>query len=223
MSDDHERSKLLEKQTAVSGLIEKAYDLMREDKDEEAAEIWVDIAEDIWPVIDGVIETLGKDKKPTEDKVDRSYDKPYDLNDVLSDADVTLAYAKKYEERLAFNQRMLATFDMSSERNQYFSCQQAIAESLNGLGRYDECDAHLKDWKHENEKEVYPDFVRLRCLYERKADSAKLKELADSYMAIEEIDAPHEDVMMLYEMIALIYADLGESELQQEAEERMNA
>ena len=42
-------------------------------------------------------------------------------------------------------------------------------------------------------------------------------------MAIEEIDAPHEDVMMLYEIIALIYADLGEPELQQEAEERMNA
>ena len=65
--------------------------------------------------------------------------------------------------------------------------------------------------------------MRLRCLYERKADSAKLKKLADSYMAIEEIDAPHEDVMMLYEIIALIYADLGEPELQQEAEERMNA
>lgn len=162
-------------------------------------------------------------RNPTEDKVDRSYDKPYDLNDVLSDADVTLAYAKKHEERLAFNRRLLATFDMSSERNQYFSAQQAIAESLNGLGRYDECDEHLKAWKHENDKEVYPDFVRLRCLYERKADSAKLKKLADSYMAIEEIDAPHEDVMMLYEIIALIYADLGEPELQQEAEERMNA
>ena len=100
---------------------------------------------------------------------------------------------------------------------------QAIAESLNGLGRYDECDEHLKVWKHENDREVYPDFVRLRCLYERKADPAKLKELADSYMAVEEIDAPHEDVMMLYEMISLIYADLGETELARKAEERMNA
>ena len=223
MSDDHERSKLLEKQTAVSGLIEKAYSLMSEDRDEEAVDVWVEISEDIWPVIDGVIETLGLDKKPTEDKVDRSYDKEYDLNDVLSDADVSLAFAKKYEERLAFNRRLLATFDMSSERNQYFSAQQAIAESLNGLGRYEECDEGLKQWKHENEKEVYPDFVRLRCLYERKQNPEELKELADSYMAIKEIDAPHEDVMMLYEMIALIYGDLGEEELRKEAEERMNA
>ncbi len=223
MTDDHDRSKLLERQTAVSGLIEKAYALMQDDKDEEAVEIWVDIAEDIWPVIDGVIENLGLDRKPTEDKVDRSYEKPYDLNDVLSDADVTLAYAKKNEERLAFNRRLLDTFDTSEERNQYFSSKQAIAESLNGLGRYEECDAVLKEWKEENTNEVYPDFVRLRCLYDRKADPEKLKKLADAFMAIEEYDAPYEDVMMLYEMIALIYADLGETELQQKAEQRMNA
>ena len=223
MNDDHERSRVLDRQIALSGLIEKAYELTGDDKDEEALDLWLDIAKDIWTVIDDVIASLDKDKKPTEDKVDRSYDKSYDLNDVLSDVDVTLANAKKYEERLAFNRRLLDTFDMSSERNQYFSAKQAIAESLNGLGRYEECDEGLKDWKHENDEEVYPDFVRLRCLYERKADNEKLKELADSYMAREEIDAPHEDVMMLYEMIALIYAELGETELQQEAEERMNA
>ncbi len=223
MNDDHERSRVLDRQIALSGLIEKAYELTGDDKEEEALDLWLDIAKDIWAVIDDVIASLGKDKKPTEDKVDRSYDKSYDLNDVLSDVDVTLANAKKYEERLAFNRRLLDTFDMSSERNQYFSAKQAIAESLNGLGRFEECDEGLKDWKHENDEEVYPDFVRLRCLYERKADNEKLKELADSYMAREEIDAPHEDVMMLYEMIALIYAELGETELQQEAEERMNA
>ena len=223
MNDDHERSRVLDRQIALSGLIEKAYELTGDDKDEEALDLWLDIAKDIWTVIDDVIASLDKDKKPTEDKVDRSYDKSYDLNDVLSDVDVTLANAKKYEERLAFNRRLLDTFDMSSERNQYFSAKQAIAESLNGLERYEECDEGLKDWKHENDEEVYPDFVRLRCLYERKADNEKLKELADSYMAREEIDAPHEDVMMLYEMIALIYAELGETELQQEAEERMNA
>ena len=223
MTDDHERSKLLDQQTALSGLIQKAYALMSEDKDEEAAEVWADIAEDIWPVIDGVIKTLGLNKKPTEDKVDRSYDKPYDLNDVLSDADVALAYAKKYEERLAFNRRLLDAFDTSGERNQYFSAKQAIAESLNGLGRYGECDQFLNDWKSENIKEVYPDFVKLRCLYDRRPDNQRMKSLADSYMVIEEIDAPHEDVMMLYEMVALIYADLGEKELQAEAEERMNA
>ncbi len=62
MTDDHERSKLLDQQTALSGLIQKAYALMSEDKDEEAAEVWADIAEDIWPVIDGVIKTLGLNK-----------------------------------------------------------------------------------------------------------------------------------------------------------------
>ena len=224
MSDDHERSSVTEQQrAAVSDLIEKAYSLMSEDRDEEANEVWAEVAVEIWPVIDGVIASLGMDGKPTEDKVDRSYEKDYDLNDVLADADVALADAKKYEERLAFNRRLLDTFDMTSERNQYFSARQAIAESLNGLGRYEECDAGLKRWKYENETEVYPDFVWLRCARDRKQNPEELKALADSYMAKEKIDAPHEDVMMLYEMIALIYADLGEEKLRKEAEARMNA
>ena len=95
MNDDHERSRVLDRQIALSGLIEKAYELTGDDKDEEALDLWLDIAKDIWTVIDDVIASLGRDKKPTEDKVDRSYDKSYDLNDVLSDVDVTLANAKK--------------------------------------------------------------------------------------------------------------------------------
>ncbi|MBQ9328025.1 MAG: hypothetical protein IJ225_05770 [Solobacterium sp.] len=223
MTDDHERSKLLDRQTALSGLIENVYELMGEDKEGEAAEVWAEIAEDIWPVIDGVVTELNLDKKPTEDKIDRSYDKPYELNSVLADADVALAYSGQNEARLELNRRILDTFDTSSERYQYFSAKQAVAESLNGLGRYEECDSFLKEWKQENESEVYPDFVRLRCLYDRKQDNDEVKALADAYMAKKEIDAPHEDVMMLYEMIALIYGELGESELKHEAVERMNA
>ena len=44
MTDDHERSRL-KKETAISGLVEKVYDLMAEDRDEEATEVWVEIAE----------------------------------------------------------------------------------------------------------------------------------------------------------------------------------
>ena len=222
MSDDHERSRILAKQTEVSGLIEKVYEQMK-DEDPEAPETWAEIANQIWPMIDGIIEDLGLDHKPTEDKVDRSFDKPYDLNDVLADADVALAFAKKHEDRLAFNRHILETFDMTNERNQYFSARQAIAESLNGLKRYEECDTWLKSWKKENEKEVYPDFVMLKCLAEREGCEERMRQFADSYMAKKEIDAPSEDVMMLYEMIALIYERLGETALQKEAEERMNS
>ena len=74
MSDDHERS-IGEKQILLGSKIKQAYELMGDDKDEEAADLWAEIAEEIWPVIDGVIAELGMDKKPTEDKVDRSYDK----------------------------------------------------------------------------------------------------------------------------------------------------
>ena len=222
MSDDHERSSL-DKQTALSGKIEAAYELMADDKDDEAAELWTEIAEDIWPVIDEVIAGLGLDKKPTADKVDRSYDKPYDLNGVLTDADIALAYAKKNEERLAFNRRFLATFDTTKEDYQYNSAKQAIAESLNRLGRYEECDAFLKSWKEEDPDEAYPDFVGLRCLYERKADPARLKELCDTYMEKKDFKGPSEDVRSIFEMIAIIYGELGEEELQKKAEARMNA
>lgn len=220
MTDDHERSRL-KKETAISGLVEKVYDLMAEDRDEEATEVWVEIAEHIWPLIDDVIAGLSLDKKPTEDKVDRSYDKPYDLNSVLADADVALAYGKKHEERLAFSRRFLDTFDVSKERYQDISARQAIAESLNGLERYEECDRFLKQWKEENPAEVYPDFVYLRCLCDRK-DLEKARQLADKYMTVDEFDAPMEDVRMLYEMASLIYGELGEEELRQKAEEKMN-
>ncbi|MBR2675323.1 MAG: hypothetical protein IKE28_00235 [Solobacterium sp.] len=221
MSDDHERS-IGEKQILISGKIKQVYELMGDDKEEEAADLWVEIAEEIWPVIDGVIAELKMDKKPTEDKVDRSYDKEYDLNSVLADADVALAYSNRNEERLRFNRRLLATFDTSKEDYQYSSAKQAIAESLNGLGRYEECDAFLKEWKEEDPDEVYSDFVGLRCLYERKQDPEQLKKLCDFYMERKEFNAPSEDVRSLYEMIAIIYGELGEEELQKKAEERMN-
>lgn len=221
MSDDHERS-IGEKQILLGSKIKQAYELMGDDKDEEAADLWAEIAEEIWPVIDGVIAELGMDKKPTEDKVDRSYDKEYDLNNVLADADMALANSGRNEERLRFNRRLLETFDTSKEDYQYSSAKQAIAESLNGLGRYEECDAFLKDWKEEDPDEVYSDFVGLRCLYERKQDPEKLKKLCDLYMGRKNFNAPSEDVRSLYEMIAIIYGELGEEELQKKAEERMN-
>ena len=221
MSDDHERS-IGEKQILLGSKIKQAYELMGDDKDEEAADLWGEIAEEIWPVIDGVIAELGMDKKPTEDKVDRSYDKEYDLNNVLADADMALANSGRNEERLRFNRRLLETFDTSKEDYQYSSAKQAIAESLNGLGRYEECDAFLKDWKEEDPDEVYSDFVGLRCMYERKQDPEKLKKLCDLYMGRKNFNAPSEDVRSLYEMIAIIYGELGEEELQKKAEERMN-
>lgn len=221
MSDDHERS-IGEKQILLGSKIKQAYELMGDDKDEEAADLWAEIAEEIWPVIDGVIAELGMDKKPTEDKVDRSYDKEYDLNNVLADADMALANSGRNEERLRFNRRLLETFDTSKEDYQYSSAKQAIAESLNGLGRYEECDAFLKDWKEEDPDEVYSDFVGLRCMYERKQDPEKLKKLCDLYMGRKNFNAPSEDVRSLYEMIAIIYGELGEEELQKKAEERMN-
>jgi tetratricopeptide (TPR) repeat protein len=221
MSDDHERS-IGEKQILLGSKIKQAYELMGDDKDEEAADLWAEIAEEIWPVIDGVIAELGMDKKPTEDKVDRSYDKEYDLNNVLADADMALANSGRNEERLRFNRRLLETFDTSKEDYQYSSAKQAIAESLNGLGRYEECDAFLKEWKEEDPDEVYSDFVGLRCMYERKQDPEKLKKLCDLYMGRKNFNAPSEDVRSLYEMIAIIYGELGEEELQKKAEERMN-
>lgn len=221
MSDDHERS-IGEKQILLGSKIKQAYELMGDDKDEEAADLWAEIAEEIWPVIDGVIAELGMDKKPTEDKVDRSYDKEYDLNNVLADADMALANSGRNEERLRFNRRLLETFDTSKEDYQYSSAKQAIAESLNGLGRYEECDAFLKDWKEEDPDEVYSDFVGLRCMHERKQDPEKLKKLCDLYMGRKNFNAPSEDVRSLYEMIAIIYGELGEEELQKKAEERMN-
>ena len=221
MSDDHERS-IGEKQILLGSKIKQVYELMGDDKDEEAADLWAEIAEEIWPVIDGVIAELGMDKKPTEDKVDRSYDKEYDLNNVLADADMALANSGRNEERLRFNRRLLETFDTSKEDYQYSSAKQAIAESLNGLGRYEECDAFLKEWKEEDPDEVYSDFVGLRCLHERKQDSEKLKKLCDLYMGRKNFNAPSEDVRSLYEMIAIIYGELGEEELQKKAEERMN-
>ncbi len=221
MSDDHERS-IGEKQILLGGKIKQVYELMGEDKEEEATDLWAEIAEEIWPVIDAVIAELGMDKKPTEDKVDRSYEKDYDLNSVLADADVALAYGKKNEERLRFNRRLLSTFDTSKEDYQYSSAKQAIAESLNGLGRYVECDDFLRDWKDEDPDEVYSDFVGLRCLYERKQDPERLKKLCDFYMNRKEFhNAPSEDVRSLFEMIAIIYGELGEEELQKQAEERM--
>ena len=221
MSDDHERS-IGEKQILLGSKIKQVYELMGDDKDEEAADLWAEIVEEIWPVIDGVIAELGMDKKPTEDKVDRSYDKEYDLNNVLADADMALANSGRNEERLRFNRRLLETFDTSKEDYQYSSAKQAIAESLNGLGRYEECDAFLKEWKEEDPDEVYSDFVGLRCLHERKQDSEKLKKLCDLYMGRKNFNAPSEDVRSLYEMIAIIYGELGEEELQKKAEERMN-
>ena len=89
--------------------------------------------------------------------------------------------------------------------------------------KFEECDDFLKEWKAENPHEVYPDFVRLRCLYDRKESLEIAKEIADGYMAVEEFDAPFEDVRMLYEMMALIYGELGEEELRKEAAEKMNA
>ena len=222
MSDDHERSSL-DRQTAVSGKIGKAYELQAEDKKEEAAELWAEIAVEIWPVIDDVIVGLKLDRKPSEDKVDRSYDKPYDLNSVLADADVALADAKKYEERLSFNRRILLTFNTDREDYQYNGAKQAIAESLNGLGRYEACDEFLKDWKDEDPNDFYVDFVALRCQYERKEEPSRLKALCDRYMEKKEFNAPIEDVRSIFEMISIIYGELGETELQKEAEERMNA
>ena len=222
MSDDHERSSL-QKQIVLDGKIKLAYELMADDKDEEAADVWTEIAVEIWPVIDDVAAELNSDKKPTEDKIDRSYEKEYDLNSVLADADVALANARKHEERLAFNRRLLATFDTTKEDYQYNGAKQAIAESLNGLGRYEECDAFLKSWKEEDPDEAYPDFVSLRCMYERKADPAVLKELCDRYMEKNDFKGPSEDVRSIFEMIAIIYGELGEEELQKKAEERMNA
>ena len=221
MSDDHERS-IGEKQILLGGKIQQAYELMGDDKDEEAADLWAEIAEEIWPVIDGVIAELRMDKKPTEDKVDRSYDKEYDLNNVLADVDMALANSGRNEERLRFNRRLLETFDTSKEDYQYSSAKQAIAESLNGLGRYEECDAFLKEWKEEDPDDVYTDFVGLRCLYERKQDPERLKKLCDLYMERTNFNAPSEDVRSLYEMIAIIYGELGEEKLQKKAEERMN-
>ncbi len=216
--DDHERSTL--QQTEVGGLIAKAYELQADDRDEEASLIWVKVAEDIWPVLDSVIEGLKLDHKPTEDKVDRSYEKEYDLNDVLSDIDSGLVYARKHEERLEFNRRILDTFDTSKERFQYLGAKQGIAESLNALGRYEECDAFLDEWKAENRDEVYPDVVRLICLAARKKlDEAEA--LADRMMEVETFNAPGEDVIVLFELIIQIYREAGRMDKVAEAEARI--
>lgn len=216
--DDHERSTIQE--TEVSGLIAKAYALQEEDRDAEAAEVWVKAAEEIWPVVDSVIAKLNLDHKPSEDKVDRSYDKEYDLNDVLADIDTGLVAAKRYEERLAFNQRILDTFDTSKERYQYLSAKQGVAESLNALGRHAECDAYLDAWKNENAEEVYPDVVRIICLLARNEKEAA-KQLADAYMAKEEFNAPSEDVILLFELISQVYQEIGDKAGVEKAQERV--
>ena len=216
--DDHERSKIQE--TEVSGLIARAYQLLEEDRDAEAAEVWARVAEDIWPMLDSVILGLHLSHKPTEDKVDRSYDKEYDLNSVLADIDTGLVYAKRYEERLVFNQRILDTFDTSRERYQYLSAKQGIAESLNALGRYDECDAYLDAWKSENAEEVYPDVVRIICLLARNRKE-EAKKLADYYMEKEEFNAPSEDVILLFELISQVYRELGDEKGVEKAQERV--
>ena len=217
--DDHERSAI--HQTELSGLIARAYALQEEDKDEEAAEVWAKAGEEIWPVIDSVIAGLHLSRKPTEDKVDRSYDKEYDLNDVLADIDTALVFAKRYEERLAFNQRILDTFDTSKERYQYLSAKQGIAESLNALGRYPECDAYIDAWKKENLEEVYPDVVRIICLLARN-EKEEARKLADAYMARMVIDAPMEDVILLYELISQVYQEVKDEEGFKKARERLN-
>ncbi len=216
--DDHERS--TKQETEVSGLIARAYELLEEDKDAEAAEVWTRAAEEIWPMLDGVIQRLHLSHKPTEDKVDRSYDKAYDLNSVLSDIDTGLVFAKRYEERLAFNQRILDTFDTSRERYQYLSAKQGIAESLNALGRHKECDAYLDAWKKENEEEVYPDVVRIICLLARN-EKEEARKLADFYMEKEEFNAPSEDVILLFELISQVYREVGDEKAVEKAQERV--
>ena len=216
--DDHERSTI--HQTELSGLIARAYELQEEDQDAEAAEVWVKVAEEIWPVVDSVIAGLHLNRKPTEDKVDRSYDKEYDLNNVLADIDTGLVTAGRFDERLAFNQRILDTFDTSKERYQYLSAKQGVAESLNSLGRFAECDAYIDAWKKENAEEVYPDVVRIICLLARNQKD-EAKRMADFYMQKEEFNAPSEDVILLFELISQVYREIGDEKGVEQAQERV--
>lgn len=170
--------------------------------------------------MDSVIAGLHLNRKPTEDKVDRSYDKEYDLNNVLADIDTGLVTARRYEERLAFNQRILETFDTSKERYQYLSAKQGVAESLNSLGRFAECDAYIDAWKKENAEEVYPDVVRIICLLARNQKD-EAKRMADFYMQKEEFNAPSEDVILLFELISQVYREIGDEKGVEQAQERV--
>ena len=129
-----------------------------------------------------------------------------EINNVLMDADILLLNAGMYEERLSLCEDLLGFFNWKDDPAGEAGLRAFIGESLERLGRKEECDSYFQTLLRDNPENVEYLNMYLNCLCERKAYE-EAKELLEQHLTLE-MDVTEENSILFWRAEE-IYESLG--------------
>ena len=119
-------------------LAQRGYECFEEQKTEEGLRLW----QEAWEIFDSIMRQ--SQDTDTLYGLMESLDYTYPIDGWLQDYGVELGNARKYEERIAFCQRILEVFDWQTVDSSCFRC--GIGESLFRQGKAEEAYEYYKKW-----------------------------------------------------------------------------
>ncbi len=197
-------------------------DLLWENKEEEAAQLFLDT----WPLVEKWInenytrETDDGLERYTVEQVEQAIESLFPLHDLIIDADVVLLNAHKYDAIPVF-QSILDTFSWKDCRHDEAVIRSAIAECLERSGCPAEADRYYQEWIEED-----PDNIHLVSPYvlflQKRGDLEKARAVLESWLQRSDLQkdhslmAPDDDMglLELYTRAEEFYWETGETDKQ---------
>lgn len=127
-------------------LVQKGYESFEEQKEAEGLRFW----QEAWDIFESAMKQVSETE--TLYGLMESQDYEYPIDGWLQDYEMELGNAGKYEERIAFCQRVLEMFDWQYEDDSCFRC--GIGESLFYEGKVVESYEYYESWLREDPQNV---------------------------------------------------------------------
>lgn len=127
-------------------LAETGYGYFADEEEEDGLRIW----QEAWKIFCAIMEQ--KPQKDTLYGLMDDLDYEYPVDEWLEDYNLELANAGRYEERIAFCQKVLEIFDWEEYDDSCFQC--GIGESLFREGKIAEAYEHYEKWLPEDPQNV---------------------------------------------------------------------
>lgn len=146
-SIDHEDDHYIETEwNKWDDLVQKGYDCFGDQKEEEGLTFWRDACAVLCSAMEQTSETYSVFGLMDEQ------DYVYSIDEWLEDYEMELGNAGKYEERIAFCQKILEIFDWNDDDDSCFRC--GIGESLFREGKIEESYEYYENWLKDDPQNV---------------------------------------------------------------------